>query len=109
MKKVLIIIESLNGGGAEKVLFDIIKNFDREKYKIELLLLRNEGVYVDKIKKEGIEINYIFEKRKDLFKYTIYRRGKSLLLKIFYYIYFKWKYLKKHQKKYDIEIAFLEG
>ena len=34
MKKILFFIESLAGGGAEKVLTDIIANINKEKYDI---------------------------------------------------------------------------
>lgn len=38
MKKILIIQESMSGGGAEKVLCDLLDNFDYTRYSIDLLL-----------------------------------------------------------------------
>lgn len=109
MKKVLFIIESLNGGGAEKVLYDIVKNIDKTKYKIDILLLRNQGVYIEKIQEEGIKIDYIFDKRRDLVQLKFYRKIKSFFLRGVYYFYYKYLINKKINNKYDIEIAFLEG
>lgn len=30
MKKILFVVESMSGGGAEKVLFNIVKNLDKK-------------------------------------------------------------------------------
>ena len=48
-KKLMFIIPSLSGGGAEKVLVDIISNLDSENYKIVLVLFNAEGIFMDKI------------------------------------------------------------
>ena len=45
-KKILFIMPSLPGGGAEKVLIDILKNFDYSTYAVTLLLEFREGVYL---------------------------------------------------------------
>lgn len=46
MKKVLFIISSLGGGGAEKVILNILLHIDRDKIKPELLLYEREGEYL---------------------------------------------------------------
>ena len=51
-KKILIILQGLRGGGAEKVLIDIIKNFDYNSYSVTLLLVGQDGVYNDQIAPE---------------------------------------------------------
>lgn len=111
MKKILIVIPNLNGGGAEKVLKDILKNIDLNKYEIDLYLLHNEGIYLDEIKKLKLNIFFLFEKRKDIFNIYIYRKLKSVFLRILQWIYCKYPNLIKEikHKNYDIEIAFLEG
>lgn len=48
-KKILLIHESLRGGGAEKVLIDILNNFDYNRYDIDFLLLQKDGVYLSQI------------------------------------------------------------
>lgn len=111
MKKLLFIVDSLNGGGAEKVLYDILKNINLSKYKIELFLIENKGVYIEKIKKLEIDINYLFKERKDFINNIIYRKFKSMIIRILRHFYCKYPLLikKLKNKNYDIEIAFLEG
>ncbi|MGE6487390.1 glycosyltransferase [Paenisporosarcina sp. NPDC076898] len=46
-KNLLFILPSLQGGGAEKVTLNIIKDLDKEKFNITLLLIKKEGVYWD--------------------------------------------------------------
>lgn len=111
MKKILIVTDSLNGGGAERVLYDILRNIDLNKYYIEIFLIYNEGLYKEKIKKLGVNIEYLFDARKDLFSNILYRKFKSMIIKILRYFYCKYPFLikKLKNKNYDIEIAFLEG
>lgn len=111
-RKILFIISNLYGGGAEKVLVDILERLDRTKFDIDVFLISKEGVYVEKV--ESIlrkKILHLYGGRKDLFKNIIYRKAKSLFLIYFY------RYCKNNPniipslffKKYDVEIAFLEG
>lgn len=111
MEKILVVIDTLKGGGAEKVLYDILRNIDLSKYKIELFLIQNEGIYREKIKELGINIEFLFDERKDLFSNILYRKFKSMIIKILRYFYCKYPILikKLKNKNYDVEIAFLEG
>ena len=111
MKKILFVIDSLNGGGAEKVLYDIIKNIDKGKYNIDIFLINNCGVYKAKIEKLGVRVDGIFEKRNDIIKSIIYRKLKSGYIMLKRYLYCRYPFLIKNfsKKKYDIEISFLEG
>lgn len=45
MKKIVIITPSLRGGGAERVIVNIIRNLNREKFDITLIVIKKEGVY----------------------------------------------------------------
>jgi len=54
-KKLMFIIHSLAGGGAEKVLIDIITNLDLNKYNIILVLFKAEGVLMEKIP-QGVDV-----------------------------------------------------
>lgn len=106
MKKILFVVESLSGGGAEKVLTTIIKNLNKEKYDVTVYSIVKTGVYVKDIE------NYCNLKYA-LNDYDYY----SMLGKLFYkfkikFIYnlkinFVYRWLIK--EKYDIEIAFVEG
>lgn len=45
MKRILFFIESLAGGGAEKVLVTLLNHLNREKYDVTLLTLVDTGVF----------------------------------------------------------------
>lgn len=111
MKKILIVIDSLRGGGAEKVLYDILKNIDLKKYRIDIFLIFNYGIYKHKIEKLGVSIEGLFNEREDFTNSIFYRKLKSLLIKISRWVYCKYPFLikKLKTKEYDIEISFLEG
>ena len=55
----LFLIDNLCGGGAEKVLIDILKNLNLQKYNIEIFLIRNKGVYLKDLP-QNIKVNYIY-------------------------------------------------
>lgn len=48
-KKLVFLISSLDGGGAEKVLVDIVTQLDQNKYSIHLILFEKKGVYISSI------------------------------------------------------------
>lgn len=48
-KRVLFCIDTLNGGGAEKLLIDILSRIDVNKFEIDLLILNAYGVYFEEI------------------------------------------------------------
>ena len=49
MKKVLFAINTLNNGGAEKVLLTLLRYLDPKKYEIHLLVVFGEGIYFEQI------------------------------------------------------------
>lgn len=51
-KRILFIMPSLPGGGAEKVLINILKNFDYSSYEVTLFLEYKEGIYLNDIVNE---------------------------------------------------------
>ena len=107
MKKILFVIESLSGGGAEKILVDLIRNLDKSKYDITVLAISEEGVYTEEVKK-------ICRYQRILPRYS---QIESLIGKIFYNIKYKMIYLLPTRlisslyikEKFDIEVAFVEG
>ena len=102
MKKVLIMIDNLNGGGAEKVLVDILNNINYMKYNIDLFLIRKEGVYLNNINK-NINLKYFLNKIGSKLKYFLKNKLYILTRK------FPQLINLVIRKKYDISIAFLEG
>jgi len=103
--KILFIMTTLNGGGAEKVLMDILNNFDFEKYSVELLLTSNEGIYTNKLP-ESVKTIFLFRKNSSFirrFLFSLYRKTGILIgFKILIY-----KLLFNNQ--YDSIISFMEG
>jgi glycosyltransferase involved in cell wall biosynthesis len=104
--KILFVIDSLLGGGAEKVLTDIVKNLDKSKYQVTVLTIHNRGIYIDEIK-EFSNYKYVFNNNlKNNKILQIYYR---LLIKIATFLPPKIIYKWFVRGKYDVEIAFLEG
>jgi glycosyltransferase involved in cell wall biosynthesis len=100
MKKLLIAIDNLGGGGAEKVLITLLNNLDTNKFSVTLLLLFNEGVYLNEVPPH-VKINYLFNPKSTLIRKTIY--------KLFKYSPAEKIYKNFIKETYDVEIAFLEG
>lgn len=109
-KKVLFLIRNLQGGGAEKVLCDIVKNMDKDKFDITVMTIYDSGLYIDEIKK-NIKYKTFFKELKP---------GKNILKKICNVLCLRLReltlkiapkiiYYLKIKEKFDVEIAFLEG
>lgn len=102
MKSVLIIQESLNGGGAEKVLTDYLNNFDYDKYNITLLLINRQGIYTEQIN-NNVVIKHIYKYKRPALK--------RLLSKTYIIDKIEKKEINKvlGDNKYDVIISFMEG
>lgn len=102
MKKLLIIQDTLGGGGAERVLVEMLNNFDYTKYAIDLLLIYNKGIFLQKVPPN---VNVL----------SIYPNGerpkyKSLLKKLNLISLIKRREIRnKITKDYDVIFSFLEG
>ena len=48
-KKILFVIPSMRSGGAEKSLLTVLTLFDYEKYEVDLLCFRHDGLFFEKI------------------------------------------------------------
>ena len=51
-KNILFIINNLNCGGAEKALVSLLQTMDYSKYNVDLLLFKQEGIFLKNIPKE---------------------------------------------------------
>lgn len=49
MKKVLIVMTSLYNGGAEKSLVNMLNEFPKDKYEIDLLLFKKSGMFIKQV------------------------------------------------------------
>ena len=97
-RKVVFFINSLYGGGAEKVLQTLIRHLDRQKFVITLYSLHREKL--DDSYPSDISFRYIYGHGKwsDYLKTFIYQYTSPSL---FYRLFVK--------GKYDTEVAFIEG
>ncbi len=105
MKKILIIQESLGGGGAEKVLCSVLNKFDYSKYDVTLLLWHKSGFYLDKIP-EKVRVIGIFDSKCGIAEKILFRLPGILG------DYMIGKQLKRTpdvKGHYDAIISFLEG
>lgn len=100
MIKILFFIDSISGGGAEKVLRNLVNNMDQSKFEITVQTI-NDSVKADTLLKDGIRYKTInrFKNRvlNKLYQYWIRLCAE---LKILYPLYIK--------DDYDIEVAYLE-
>ncbi|MGL5902332.1 MAG: glycosyltransferase [Cetobacterium sp.] len=108
MKKILFMIDSLEGGGAEKVLLDILKKLDKDKYLIDIFLLKKQGVYLEEALKYVKTIEGFSPKNIKFDNIFILKKLNSLFMKIRGKLFLN-GYINKIKNDYDVEIAFLEG
>lgn len=123
MKKILFLIHTLGGGGAEKVLVDLVNNLNPKKYDITVMTIVDVGELRYKLN-DNIKYKTTIKLRKDKNKNkTQENKSGSLLGKgskfknIAAKLYAKiWKHMPTKlfykmfiKEKYDIEISFLEG
>lgn len=106
-KKILFFIESLAGGGAEKVLSDIVCNLDIEKFDITVCTVTDEDVYQERVSKA---CNYRPFLRKEEWRAGGIRRIRYwVILKLIYLLPATFVYRLFIRERFDIEIAFVEG
>lgn len=96
MKKILFLIHDLGGGGAEKVLVNLVNNMDHRKFAISVMVLFGGGVNEKKL---SPEVELIICHKKNI-------RGNSHIMKLFTPKQLYHHYIKKH---YDTVISYLEG
>ncbi|MBN9647089.1 glycosyltransferase [Terrisporobacter glycolicus] len=130
-KRILFVIPSLNIGGGEKSLVNLLNQFDYEKYDVDLFLFSYGGIFEQFLPKEVniiplpekyIDFNLYFGqsllnmiKKRNLSQ--IYNKSMFTLINNvtkdkFNADQYNWKYLRssfeKLDKKYDVAIGYLE-
>lgn len=104
MKRYLFIYGEINGGGAERVLLDILQNFDYTCNSVDLLQINSGGLLIDEVPKEvnvisawnGYPISY-----KAALRCSLWLGNQSLIRN---------RLLRAiDNKHYDVAISFLEG
>ena len=103
-KHILFIDGPLGGGGAERVLIDILHNIDYSLYDVDLAVICRKGILMDEVPPQ---VNII-----ELWSgYTI---GYKISLRLSKWLRCNWLLSRKMnssilRRNYDIEISFLEG
>lgn len=108
-KRILFIMPGLPGGGAEKVLIDILKNFDYESYEVTLFLEYREGTYLTDIPQD-VNVQSL-HKSNNLWFQRLHRRlmernKYGIFHEIVYRPMFLWL---MRGERYDAIISFMEG
>lgn len=103
-KKILIIHETLNTGGAEKVLLEILSHFDKSAYDVDLLLMEGYGVYQSQVP-EGIDIYSLHKGKITFFHRLILHLPEAVNRK------FQKRWIERTlpRQHYDVIISFMEG
>lgn len=107
-RNVLFIMPAMLNGGAEKVLIDILKNFDYTKYNVSLLLECKEGPYINDIPDE-VELIYLHKKNlwiERFYRYMIMLHCKWLVYQVLCRLPLLWS-LK--ERRFDTIVSFMEG
>lgn len=125
MKKVLIVMSSLYNGGAERSLVNFLNELPEDKYQIDLLLFKRQGMFMKQlpeyvnilhtpkaveklygtISKSGV---YIFPKMIGTLIATLLTKN-SREKRAFRWKYFYGQSIEKMQEHYDVAIAYISG
>ncbi len=62
--KILLLINSLAGGGAERQFIELVKRLNRDKYDISICLTVENGVWYDELLRENFDIKVLNKKNK---------------------------------------------
>jgi glycosyltransferase involved in cell wall biosynthesis len=103
MKKLLFLYGPLGGGGAERVLLDLLHNFDYTRYKVDLCIIINKGILLSEVP-EQVNIIPLWQ------DYNVYYKI-AYRLSIWFgnNTMFRRVLAEKITKEYDVEVSFLEG
>ena len=110
MKKIMLMTNTLYGGGAEKVLQTIVSNLDRSKYDVTLYSMHREeldtSLYRGALTYRAVFDSYRGHSKSAALLHGLYAkvRGKLFTLlpsAVFYRLFIR--------GTYDVEVAFIEG
>lgn len=106
-RKVLFLIESLAGGGAEKVLTTLVQHIDKEQFEVMVCAISGGGKY-ENVVKEYVHYKAILTEPKQglFFKRLIYKIKHHLVYK---WLPLSWVYQMFIPQGNDVEVAFVEG
>lgn len=77
MKKIVHIINGLGSGGAEHMLYKLLKYSDKDKYYHEVISLLDDGIYGKQIEELGIKVNCLNLNKKNILSSVLKARSIS--------------------------------
>lgn len=77
-RHILFYIGDLGGGGAERVMLNLLQNLDRNKYQLTLLLHSEKGAFYKKIPSDIQKVIVCWKTGKIHFLYRIYQLGNAI-------------------------------
>ena len=106
-RKLLFLIESLSGGGAEKVLSTLLQHLDYSKFEVTLCCICDIGKYIEEVK-PYVHYSYILPNPSE------FKGWKKFIYKLQYKFIYNWLPLKWIYQWFvphhaNVEIAFVEG
>lgn len=98
--KILFLVESLAGGGAEKILCGLVRGLDRERFDVTVCTVVDCGPYREAVRSCA--------------RYRTVVKGRGWLYRIRYALVYRflpagWIYRWSIAGDYDVEVAFTEG
>jgi glycosyltransferase involved in cell wall biosynthesis len=102
-RSLLFIVPSLNGGGAERTLINLLQKIDYSNYKIDLISILNKGPYLKQIPSD-VRL-YTALNNEFFYKFLSFLHRKFKLPIVFKYFLPK----SLQNKKYDIAISYLDS
>ena len=100
-RKILFLIPSLRGGGAERTLINLLHKVDYNRYEIDLIVVSKFGVYIHEVPEE-VEVTY-------LFRNNFLVRVLGYLQRTYNMEWFFRKKMANIDKAYDVGISFLDS
>ena len=125
MKKVLIVMSSLYNGGAERSLVNFLNELPEDKYQVDLLLFKRQGMFISQLP-ESVNVLQTPNAVEKLYgsvsksgKYFFAKVGGTLISKILTKNprekrAFRWKHfygpcIGKLEEHYDVAMAYISG
>ena len=100
--KILFIIPSLEEGGAERVLVNLLKRFDYSRFRVDLFVVEKRGIYFDELPSQ-VEVFTLFNNE---FLCKIFN---GLHVRFNFNFVYRWLTCRKIRGHYDAGISFLDS
>ncbi len=106
-RKVLFLIESLAGGGAEKVLTTLVQHIDKERFDVTVCAISGGGKYEEVVKEQVVYRAILNDLAgRSGFQNLIYKLKHHL---VYRWLPLSWVYRLFVPQGNDVEVAFVEG